>query len=1035
MKKFLSLVLALVMTMSLVTVSAGAKDFNDSDDLSGEQYEEAVNVMSEMGIIDGYAGGNFQPQGTLTRGAAAKIIACMMLGKTTAEALGTSAAPFKDVPAGSTFAGYIAYCVESGLIDGYADGTFRPSNTLTGFAFLKMLLTALGYDSAIEGYTGTNWTVNVAGRATQIGLTDGNDDFVGSRAATREEACLYAVNALQTTLVEYDSKGTNVTVNGATVAIGASKPTFVTSSISGAATSIDDTIDNTTHDYTVEFAEKYQPDLEKHDDTDDFMRPAHTWSWKSKEIGTYVDYDLMVAEYTTKVTGRDLYEDLTASTIREYDLTYYVDGAEPATDNISKNELYRNNTSSVGRTGNGVLTQVFVDDVHEEITIVSINTYLAQANANYNSKSESISLQVYNNANGIARVVDVEEVPAIADLQEDDFVLVNWASNTDTASSKSVVEVVDVPEVLTDVTVSKFSKKNPDTATVQGNADRVTAITTGGSEYKNNYNAWYEDATLGDYDGSLLTDKTYDIYMDQYGYFIGAALHSGEDQYVFITAYDVNESAMGWVNADALAIFTDGRMEQIKVNTRDTNKNIDTNEDGTSDVTNYNVWKTNTGCNRWFTYTEDNGVYTLDPAENYTINSDTRGRTIQTDRLSLNHNIALANGVSSAYEQRSFGNEDSVYITVEQGTAVKWGDVMDEVTGVYTGVDSVRLLVGSNSNDYVYAVYDKDNYIIAAIVVGEAEGAVDNYAYVLDGADSEGRDSDGNYYWTFDAVLNGEVQELTIKSKYARTIDYLYPGEVEELVLDADGYVTKINRLDDKNNLNGKYASVSKNEVYDNAELNAGNDVTNFDVYHVDVNGTTLHLDGRTLHLNNQWDQTGLFFASDAKAVVRQSVNGDWSNTEYATVREAYSTLSDADNNTANGLNFDGEVVAVLDANGVAQWVFFYDDHGVTSGNQPNYTNGRLDVLSLTYANGSFSVNTGTKEELKAGGTYSVNVYSGSYVVATTGTIASGYVAAGGVWTDVVKANVGTASGTYRVVVTVTDGAGVVRSGEATFTI
>ena len=29
MKKFLSLVLALVMTMSLVTVSAGAKDFTD----------------------------------------------------------------------------------------------------------------------------------------------------------------------------------------------------------------------------------------------------------------------------------------------------------------------------------------------------------------------------------------------------------------------------------------------------------------------------------------------------------------------------------------------------------------------------------------------------------------------------------------------------------------------------------------------------------------------------------------------------------------------------------------------------------------------------------------------------------------------------------------------------------------------------------------------------------------------------------------------------------------------------------------------
>ena len=125
MKKFLSLVLALVMTMSLVTVSAGAKDFTDSEDLSGEAYAEAVNVMSEMGIIDGYAGGAFQPQGTLTRGAAAKIICNLILGPTTASALVADSAPYKDVPTNSTFAGYIAYCQKEGIISGYADGTFQ----------------------------------------------------------------------------------------------------------------------------------------------------------------------------------------------------------------------------------------------------------------------------------------------------------------------------------------------------------------------------------------------------------------------------------------------------------------------------------------------------------------------------------------------------------------------------------------------------------------------------------------------------------------------------------------------------------------------------------------------------------------------------------------------------------------------------------------------------------------------------------------------------------------------------------------------
>ena len=219
MKKFLSLVLALVMTMSLVTVSAGAKDFGDSADLSGEAYEEAVNVMSEMGIIDGYSDGDFRPQGTLTRQAAAKIIACMMLGKTTAESLGTSAAPFKDVPAGSSFAGYIAFCVERGLISGYGDGTFRPTGTLTGFAFLKMLLGALGYDQNIEQFVGENWSINVAKQAIGIGLNSGLvDEFNGVDYVTREEAALYAFNTLKATLVDYENK-ISANVNGAEVII------------------------------------------------------------------------------------------------------------------------------------------------------------------------------------------------------------------------------------------------------------------------------------------------------------------------------------------------------------------------------------------------------------------------------------------------------------------------------------------------------------------------------------------------------------------------------------------------------------------------------------------------------------------------------------------------------------------------------------------------------------------------------------------------------------------------------------------------
>ena len=119
MKKFLSLVLALVMTMSLVTVSADAKDFTDGSKIT---YKEAVDVMSAVKVIDGYTDGSFNPTATLTRGAAAKIICNLILGPTTASALVADAAPYSDVPTNYTFAGYIAYCAKEGIISGYTEG-------------------------------------------------------------------------------------------------------------------------------------------------------------------------------------------------------------------------------------------------------------------------------------------------------------------------------------------------------------------------------------------------------------------------------------------------------------------------------------------------------------------------------------------------------------------------------------------------------------------------------------------------------------------------------------------------------------------------------------------------------------------------------------------------------------------------------------------------------------------------------------------------------------------------------------------------
>ncbi|MCF2665365.1 S-layer homology domain-containing protein, partial [Oscillibacter valericigenes] len=97
----------------------------------------------------------------------------MILGPTTASALRADTAPFKDVAADNQYAGYIAYCVQQGITAGYTDGTYRPAAPLTNFAFMKMLLGALGYDQNTEGYVGGNCFINVAKQAIGLGLNKG----------------------------------------------------------------------------------------------------------------------------------------------------------------------------------------------------------------------------------------------------------------------------------------------------------------------------------------------------------------------------------------------------------------------------------------------------------------------------------------------------------------------------------------------------------------------------------------------------------------------------------------------------------------------------------------------------------------------------------------------------------------------------------------------------------------------------------------------------------------------------------------------
>ena len=111
MKKLLALLLVLV---TLFTMTSAA--FTDEKKI-GKNYLEAVNAMTEKGVVNGFEDGSFQPAGTLTRAQAAKII-CTLLEGEKAETVSASAAGFVDVPAGNWAEKYINYCAEKNIVAG-----------------------------------------------------------------------------------------------------------------------------------------------------------------------------------------------------------------------------------------------------------------------------------------------------------------------------------------------------------------------------------------------------------------------------------------------------------------------------------------------------------------------------------------------------------------------------------------------------------------------------------------------------------------------------------------------------------------------------------------------------------------------------------------------------------------------------------------------------------------------------------------------------------------------------------------------------
>ena len=734
MKKLLALVLALVMSMSLVTISNAA--FKDADKID---YKEAVDVMNAVGVFIGDEKGNFNAKENLTREQAAKIIAYLELGSKAADAL-VGGATFTDVASSRWSAGFVGYCAQAGVVNGVGNGKFDPAGQLTALQFGKMLLVELGYDAKAAGMVGADWAINTSKLMASTKLMDKIDGSV-NQVLTREKAAQMCVNALKAPTVEYSTKGSSIIVNGAEINFGASVPTYVTNTIAKEQTISKQTLTNS-NAYTIELGEKLFKDLKLNRTTDDFGRPANEWFWKAAKVGTYADKaDL---SYTEKVKLGTIYSDLgLGEKVLAKNVTVYVDGDKGTlAKDISKGE-----DTKIG--GQGTLTEVYYDSGDNTAVICHINYYIGEVQKTVAATaSKDAYIVIATDSVKPAGAAGVENFTTDAKFDDDVAVYYTYSESADEIKSVAVCETVS--GTVTEAQNAKTAKED-------------TANVTISEKYK------AAAKFVGEEVSDSMVKYDYKVYLDGNNNMLKIEKVSKlSNEYALVRA---TQGKNVFSSNKAQVVFADGT-EKVVSTAKDYNK-----------VSSYQIPN-----NTIVTWTEEDGVYTFQPVENkgnvtvratdlnatanntLVVTNNKAGMTIKNATINANSNTILV----------LYDKKDDSYTTY---TGIK------EMPGIETTATveaDVYYYCNSGSMATILFV-DVDNDTIV-------KGAGRNAIYLAGASRSNLiQNSTGNYY-EYNAIVDDEITTVKVDkatkvgSKYAYELD----GMFKSYNVNSKGVITSL---------------------------------------------------------------------------------------------------------------------------------------------------------------------------------------------------------------------------------------------------
>ena len=192
-KRILTWLLAVGMLASLLTVPAGAANATRFSDVADNYTATAIETLRLMGVLDGYSDGTFRPNAALTRAQFCKMAVYAMDGSSELGRYSTVTI-FPDVKPSFWASSYINMAAKKGIIAGFADGKFKPNQTVTAGQAVTILMRGLGYKDENMGGV---WPQGYMAEAKTCGLLKSTGITSAYSALTRGQAAKLFLNLFE----------------------------------------------------------------------------------------------------------------------------------------------------------------------------------------------------------------------------------------------------------------------------------------------------------------------------------------------------------------------------------------------------------------------------------------------------------------------------------------------------------------------------------------------------------------------------------------------------------------------------------------------------------------------------------------------------------------------------------------------------------------------------------------------------------------------------------------------------------------------